>query len=371
MGNILGNWRGFARGVMITLLGICAYTYLNHPDFASGAEEVKNALKQIQNPALQNQMRVPVALAFLLPIGVKGALASIMLFALLACDGSYMHSWGSIFVQDVILPFRKKPFTPEQHLRVLRWGIAGVAIFAFFFSLLYRQNQYILMFFALTGAVFSGAGAPIIGGLYWKKGTAAAAWGSMITGSTLAVAGLAIKQVNPQFFLNGQVMYFIAMLSSLIVYIVVSLLTCREDFNMERMLHRGKYAVDATGAAPAKRKFTWGSLIGFDKNFTFGDKILSGSLFCWSMFWFAVFVIVTVWNLFSRWPVKWWSTYWHIDAVLIPLGLGVVTTVWFTWGGIRDMIRMARALRTVTRDHRDDGTVLHHHNLNEPDEKPT
>src|SRR5215212_6573949 len=31
MAGILGNWRGQARGVMLVLLAICAYTYLNQP----------------------------------------------------------------------------------------------------------------------------------------------------------------------------------------------------------------------------------------------------------------------------------------------------------------------------------------------------
>ena len=37
-------------------------------------------------------------------------------------------------IQDVIMPFRKKPFSPEMHLKVLRASIVFVAIFIFFFS---------------------------------------------------------------------------------------------------------------------------------------------------------------------------------------------------------------------------------------------
>ena len=37
------------------------------------------------------------------------------------------------------------------------------------------------MFLALTGAIFvGGAGSAIIGGLYWKRGTTAAAWTAMV-----------------------------------------------------------------------------------------------------------------------------------------------------------------------------------------------
>ncbi len=284
-----------------------ANTCLHHADFSSQAHQVNAYLQTIENPEIQTQMRVPEALAFLLPAGIKGVVASIFLFAMLAGDGAYMHSWGGIFIQDVILPFRKKPFETRQHLRLLRSSIVGVAVFAYLFSLLYRQTEYILMFFALTGALLSGAGAAIIGGLYWKKGTTAAAWASLITGSFLAISGFVLQQVWPghlgpwfsehypaseylkvhltKFPLNGQWIGFISQLTSVTVYVAVSLLTCRENFNMDRMLHRGKYAVEKDlTVTTQKRKFTLGSLIGFDREFTRGDKIISGSVFGWSMF---------------------------------------------------------------------------------------
>ena len=52
------------------------------------------------------------------------------------------------------------------------------------------QVTYILMFFALTGTIWlGGAGSAIIGGLYWKRGTAAGAWTTLIVGSSLGVLG--------------------------------------------------------------------------------------------------------------------------------------------------------------------------------------
>lgn len=393
MGNILGGWRGFSRSVMITLLGICAFTYMTHPDFAAGAAAVNAQLGAIDSAQIQGQMRAPVALAHLLPIGIKGAFAAIMFFAMIACDGSYMHSWGSIFIQDVVLPFRKKPFSPKQHIRLLRWSIAGVGVFAYLFGLLFQQTDYILMFFAITGAIFlGGSGCAILGGLYWKRGTTAAAWAGMVTGSGLAVFVIALQQawkpLGPwlarlageagapglrdylaahaeKFPVNGQVMYFYAMLAAVAVYVVVSLLTCREPFNMDRMLHRGRYALEGGSPETAKRRFTWGSLMGFDREFTLGDKVISGSMFCWSMFWFAVFGVMTLWYLVRPWPLHVWSTYWHVNQVVVPLLVGIVTTIWFTWGGTRDLIRLFRALPHVKRDARDDGTVAGHRNLDE------
>lgn len=374
MGGILGTWRGFARGVMIVLLGICAFTYMNHPDFATGAKTVEATLSTIENPQIASQMRVPVALGHLLPVGIKGAFCAIMLFALLACDGSYLHSWGSIFIQDVVLPLRKKPLEPHEHIRWLRWSILGVAVFSFFFSLLFRQTEYIFMFFAITGAIFlGGAGAVIIGGLYWKKGTAGGAWAGMITGSVLSLASIAIRQINPQFPLNGQVLAFLSMLGAIAAYVGASLASGKGDYDLDRLLHRGKYAVadDQVRQANAKPRTLLQKALGYDEHFTTGDKFVSGGLFAWSMFWFLVFIVVSLWNIIGlsasslpsplssirAWTTADWATYYHFAGILLPLVIGIVTTIWFTIGGITDMLKLFRRLDQQHEDAADDGTV--------------
>jgi SSS family solute:Na+ symporter len=316
-----------------------------------------------------------------------------MLFAMLACDGSYMHSWGSIFVQDVILPFRKKPFMPQQHIRILRWSIAAVGLFAFLFGLLFHQTEYILMFFAITGAIFlGGSGCAVLGGLYWKRGTTAAAWSSMLAGSILATGGIVLQQCwqwicptlikavqqgdfhdylvrhTDKFPINGQIIWFIAICTAVILYVVVSLLTCKEAFNMDRMLHRGPYATDATpekSPETLKKQPAWGRVLGFDREFTLGDKMISASVFVWSVFWFAVFAVGSLWYLWRPWPLRIWGHYWYIYGILLPFVIGVITTVWFTWGGVRDLRRLFVALRTVRRSDLDDGTVVGHRNLDE------
>ncbi len=161
MGNILGGWRALVFEVMQTLLAICALTYMTHHDFAAGAANVNALVAKIHgaNPLerdyLQTQMRVPIALAYFLPIGIKGIFAALMFFLACTNDVSYLHSWGSIIAQDVVLPWRKKPLTPKGHMLLLRLCVTGVTIFAFCWSLFYHQVAYIRMYFAVTGAIFS------------------------------------------------------------------------------------------------------------------------------------------------------------------------------------------------------------------------
>src|SRR5688572_4034578 len=190
MGAILGPWRNEVRTLMLTVLCICAIAFLKSP---AGGAAVSNALAGVQGTALENQLRTPAALGLMLPPVIRGMFAAIMLFALISTDCTMMHSWGTIFVQDIVVPLRKRPMGTRQHVNLLRAAVIGVALFAFLFSALLPPSTYILMFLAITTAVTAGLGACIIGGFYWKKGTAAAAWAAMIGGALVAVAGEALS----------------------------------------------------------------------------------------------------------------------------------------------------------------------------------
>src|ERR1035437_2058189 len=116
MAGILGCWRGAGQGLMGTLIAICAFTYLHHPDFAVGAAKVRQLLQAVPDDTIRTQVTTAVTLGQMLPTGILGMVISIFLLGLIACDSSYLHSWGSILIQDVVLPFRKKPFAPQQHM---------------------------------------------------------------------------------------------------------------------------------------------------------------------------------------------------------------------------------------------------------------
>lgn len=389
MGRILAQWRILSITILVILLAVCSYTYLHHPAFADGARQVTARLATIDNPQIQTQMRVPVTLAHFLPVGIKGAFAALMLFLLVTTDVSYLHSWGSILIQDIVLPMRKTPFKPERQILYLRLAIAAVAVFAFFFSLWFRQTDYILMFFAATGTLYlGGAGAVIIGGLYWKKGTAAGAWCAMVVGCVLGVGGIVFQQVwhllaptlmkwfptssflmqhQDKFPINGQWLWLIAMLMAIFGYVGVSLLTCRRYFDMDRMLHRGRHADVPESEAPVVEgpPRSLKALLGIDEAFSRSDKWVAYGVFWWGILWLAIFGVVTAWNLLVPWPVKWWVSYWYWAGVVIPVAMGVVTSIWFTIGGISNLQTLFRRLRTMERNVLDDGRVIDHQNVDD------
>lgn len=420
LAGVLSSWRSGFSGLMIILLAVAGYTFLNHPDFAGQAREVHMELEQrihaeseVSERTLQNQMLVPVAIREYLPVGLVGLFLAVMMFLMLSTDTTCLHSWGSILVQDVILPFRKKPFEPHTQLLLLRVSVIAVALFAAIFSILYNQTTYIFMFMALTGAVYlGGAGAVIIGGLYWKRGTVWGAWAAMISGCILAGAGFLCTQywasgiypylaarspdllvswaavlesmseaipiaswsLTPEKFpISGQEILFLTMLTSVTVYVGVSLLTCRKPFDLDRMLHRGIYALSGENTgAPTVSEESNRSLLekmtGITDNYSVGDRVIAWSVFWWLTGNFAFFLFVVAWNLFvGVWSPETWFLYWKYYVIGLTIAVAAITTIWFTIGGTVDLLRMFRRLETFVVNSEDDGRVVDGTNTGEAD----
>ncbi len=362
MGNIILGWRWAAQMLMLYVLVFAAYAFLNLPDFASQAAAVDTYLATAPSEFVAAQMRVPAALGVFLPAGIKGLLFAVVLFALITSQDTYLHSWGSIFIQDVYLPLRKDktPLDPNFHIRVLRWSIIGVAVFAFLFAYFYPPTESIFMFQAITGTIFmGGAGAVIIGGLYWKRSTTPAAYTAIITGGVLGIFGLVIRKFVPSWPINEQWMYAIAMASAVVLFIVVSLLTGRkkESVNMERLMHRGKYDTAGDHVPVEKTLRTrWQSYVGITKEFTKWDKVLAFALVGWNAGWIVIFVVGTIYNLLVDVPTAWWAKYWHV-YMWVQIIIAVPTVVWFSIGATLDIKGVFRRLREQQIDVSDDGVV--------------
>lgn len=379
MARILGSWRMHATGLVIFLVPICAWVLINGDIFPDQAQAVNQSLTQIEDSQIRTQVTVPVALRTMLPVGIFGLFVAGMLAAAVSTDDSYLHSWGSILIQDVVMPFRKKPLEPQQHIRWLRNSIIGVAVFAWTFSMLFPLKEYIYMYFALTGAIYlGGAGAVIIGGFYWKRATTAGAWAGMVVGSSLAVCGVVlnniawpymlpalrtrfetvpwIQNLPLEFPLNGMQISFGSALCAIVAYVVVSLLT-RPDpaFEMDRLLRRGKYRVPDEHIEVTKAP-GWLGVLGIDSECTRFDRFLIILTFGWTMFWFVLFVVGTLYCLNYDTTDSQWAVYWLIQVIL-GLVIGAVTVVWFLVAGFRDLAQMFRDLRLISRNVADDGFV--------------
>ena len=375
MGSVLGIFRQLPIALFFVFVPVAIYVYMNHPDFITISNSVQLSMNTINNETLQGQLRGPLVLSTILPSGLLGLFAAMMLAAFISTHDTYLHSWGSIFIQDVIMPFRKEPFDKDTHLKVLRFSIFGVAVFIFFFSLLFQQNQKIALFFAITAAIFAGgSGAVIIGGLYWKRGTAAAAWTAMILGAIIAVMGVIIKQIPDTWIfadptlswfkslisnlkaINGQVYWAIGMSASSLSYILVSLIGKKRIFNLDKLLFRGKYANESGVKIVNKNSGLGWKALGMGKEFTKIDKFIYLLNYIWAFGWVIVFIIGTIYNLSNEVSNQSWMNFWKY-YVLINIAMSILCIIWFTWGGFKDLTIMMKKLRETERDHSDDGWV--------------
>ena len=76
------------------------------------------------------------------------------------------------------------------------------------------------------------------------------------------------------------------------------------------------------------------------------------------MFKFLIaFVATAVLGRAMHWGARQWGDYFFVVSIAVPAVVGLVTTVWFGIGTVRDLRRLFRDLETRVRDDRDNGMV--------------
>lgn len=464
MGSLLGRWRESFTTFMYILLAIFAFTFMRNANFNDGARVVREnvathaaaevvshrvetmptatssednatssstAVASAATPtatdpdilpppadfskeetrsyeSIVRQMTPPMALRQMLPIGLVGIFCVLCIFLLVSTDTTYLHSWGTILVQDLVMPMIRRPLSPKVQIWILRSAILLVACIAFIFSTTFAQFDFIIMFFQVTGALWAGAGAVITLGLYWSRGTKQGAFAALFVGATIALSGWLLQMAWPTIvypFLEAQgwatdvqafchsvtegthhllnwspadfskdcpikstEILFATNIFSLLSYILVSLCTCKKPFPMDKLLHRGKWAVasDAVVTQPthahAKRGFMRAfahRILGIDEAYTATDKVIAWGAWVWTFigYFLCGFIGVLLWNFISPWGMSGWGWYSFITIFLGATFLGLLFTVWFGCCGIRDLRQLFRDLATRQEDITDDGHV--------------
>ena len=368
MGVIVGFLREWAFFGCLTILPLVAYMIMHHPNYTTQASQIQMVLEQISSEQVRNQMTTPVAMTTFIPTGLIGAFVLLMFAAFLTTHNSYLHSWGTILVQDVIIPLRGKQLTPKKHLLYLRLAILSVGIFIYLFSLLFRQTQHILLYTMISGAIWTGgAGSVIVGGLYWKRGSTVAAYSAIIVGAVVAIAGLVLDQVwqslyQTSFPLGFKWISALSMVSAIAIYVIVSLRSKGPAFDLDRMLHRGKYAIEDqiknVGELPKKTSliFRLKNMLGINEGLTLHDKVIYGVAIGYHSIMFGIFLFMTLFAIFVNLPDKSWANFFRY-FLATQLLTSFIVAVWLTLGGFRDLKKMFVKLRTKERNDWDDGTV--------------
>ena len=100
-------------------------------------------------------------------------------------------------------------------------------------------------------------------------------------------------------------------------------------------------------------------LVGITPEYRREDRVLAWVVFAHSIVYgfLGAFVLVAICAKVFHWSVHAWAIKFFITGLMVPLLLGIVTTVWFMWGTTRDLRRLFRDLETRVRDDRDNGMV--------------
>jgi SSS family solute:Na+ symporter len=362
MGYLLGqiSWQGLLVFFMVIVL--CAFKLLHHPADAGLAEKVMGAVNAMPESE-QSRVLVPSALPYLLPVGLVGLFCAIMMAALISSHNGFMHAWGGVLLQDIILPFRKEKLSTRAHLWALRGAIAAVGLIAFALSCTFHPRQSILMLFAAVNNIWLGpAGAVMLGGLYWKRGTARAAMTTLLVGALVGLGFFACQQLWPhyhnkaEFPINGQWIFLITILFSVALYTVTSLLDPKPDFNMEKMLHRGAYAVKGEELPELRPTKWWQTIFGITPMFNRRDRLTAYIIVGWFLAWLGVFGVGMIYGWIADPGQAAWAGFWRV-YIYLSVGLLFGTTLWLGIGGLRDLRSLMRSLRSTDRDFSDDGTV--------------
>ena len=349
-------------------------------------EAIDNAVAQANAKfqefrTLFHQMQLAISTSELFPTGILGLFVLLLVVMMISTDDSRIFSSTMTLAQDVVLPFIKKKLTSKQHINMIRAVAVCVGLFFFCGSFFMSQLDYIDLFMTITTSIWMGGAGPVmIFGLYSRRGTSAGAFASLFTGTFVTVGGILIQRnwadyvypfllkthlagpigtflekvsapLNPwivwkmdaiKFPINSKELFFIAMICSLTMYWIVSLLTCRKPFNLDKMLHRGEYADEQSIKPPAVKRSIFARLIGITPDYTKGDRIIAYSIFGYTFVYrfCGTFLLVVIWNSLSPWGVSWWDKYFLITSLVVPGIVAAISSVWFFIGGIIDMRRL-------------------------------
>ncbi|MFO1492546.1 MAG: hypothetical protein U1F87_16925 [Kiritimatiellia bacterium] len=385
MGNLLAQirWQGILIFFMVFVLVTRAF--MHHPAHAQTAAAINQSIDtalglqaagDTVGAVARTQMLVPAALTYMLPHGMIGLFCAMMVAALISSSNAMTHAWGSVLMQDIILPLRKRPLGTRQHIWALRASVLFVALVIFTLSLLIKPTQSIMQTLALFGSLWLGAaGAVILGGLYWRRGTTRAAVVTftfgLVAGAGLLILTQAWADIAPHlpflgkaaaasktFPISGQMSYLATALCSILVYVVVSLLEGKPPHDMERLLHRGPHAIPDETLTHDEPVAGWQRIFGITRMFKLEDRITAYFLMGYFLASLAVFGIGMTYGYFARPSEDAWAKFWAV-YLIVQGGLLVVSTLWLGIGGVRDTLRLFRSARTGGVDATDTGEVRH------------
>ena len=147
-------------------------------------------------PVANTLEAMPQYLSTAVPAGLMGILIAAMLAADMSTDSSYMLTWCSVIYNDILAPFRKKPWSEKKGLFWNRTIIALIGIFLLLYGLWYPLKGDLWTYLGVTGTIYlASISVLLIACCYWSRANNWGAGASIFVSAAIPIAYLVMEQV--------------------------------------------------------------------------------------------------------------------------------------------------------------------------------
>ena len=147
-------------------------------------------------PVANTLEAMPTYLSTAVPPGLMGILIAAMLAADMSTDSSYMLTWCSVIYNDILAPFRKKPWSERKGLFWNRTIIAIIGIFLLLYGLWYPLKGDLWTYLGVTGTIYlASISVLLIACCYWRKANSWGAAASIFVSAVIPVSYLVMEQL--------------------------------------------------------------------------------------------------------------------------------------------------------------------------------
>ena len=127
---------------------------------------------------------MPRMLGQLVPSGLLGLVAGMLLCAAMATYGAYMLAWATVAARDVCSCIRPDGLSERTTITIMRICMVFEGIFLLAFGIWYEISDTAFQYLTIAaGMYFAGALSCVIAGLYWKKANSVGAYCALILGA--------------------------------------------------------------------------------------------------------------------------------------------------------------------------------------------
>ena len=148
-------------------------------------------------PVANTLEAMPHYLSTAVPAGLMGILVAAMLAADMSTDSSYMLTWCSVIYNDILAPFRKRPWSERKGLFWNRTIIALIGIFLLLYGLWYPLKGDLWTYLGVTGTIYlASISVLLIACCYWRRANSWGAGASIFVSAVIPITYLVMEQVS-------------------------------------------------------------------------------------------------------------------------------------------------------------------------------